>query len=73
MKSYTTIALFGAFTILTAGLSACKEDSGLHLGNFKNECAAKHGVLSLVDKTKNDYKCTLEDGTVLLSKTIQYY
>ena len=55
-----------AATMMTM-LNSC--DSGLHLGNFKNDCAANKGALSVVEGTSNEYRCTLPDGNVLFSKT----
>lgn len=51
--------------LVTLGLAACKEDSGVHLGTFKNDCSAKQGTLAEVAGNPNEYTCTLPDGTVL--------
>lgn len=51
--------------IATFGLVACKEDSGVHLGTFKADCAAKQGTLAEVAGSPNEYTCTLPDGSVL--------
>jgi hypothetical protein len=53
-------------TVVAAFVAGCKLDEGQHLGNFKNDCAAKSGVLSQAGP--NEYQCKLPDGTVLKSK-----
>lgn len=49
--------------VAALSLAACKEDKGVHLGTFKETCAAKNGVLAQV--SSNEYTCTLPDGSVL--------
>jgi hypothetical protein len=58
-------AIFGVLSVLA--LAGCKaENPGQHLGNFKTECETKKGTLEEV--SPNNYKCTLPDGSVVLSK-----
>lgn len=60
MKALTITAL-----CLTLGLTACKENNGVALGNFEKECAGLKGTLARV--SANEYTCTLPDGLVLRS------
>lgn len=48
---------------LALALAGCNEDKGVHLGTFKDTCAAKSGTLAQV--SSNEYTCTLPDGSVL--------
>lgn len=49
----------------TLALAACKEDKGVHLGVFKDQCYSQKGKLEIVTGSPNEYTCTLPDGTVL--------
>jgi hypothetical protein len=52
-----------AIAALALALAGCKENKGVHLGTFKDGCAAKNGTLAQV--SPNEYTCTLPDGSIL--------
>jgi len=53
-----------ALAAVALSIAACKP--GERLGNFKEMCKDRNGVLEQTNP--NDYKCTLRDGTVLRSR-----